>query len=214
MTTPLTEFISNVKTGVARANNYTVDFAPPSVIPTDLFGGLQLKKIFMFCESTQLPGLSLSTAPIKTFGEIREMPYEKTFENINMTFYVDKEMKVKYLFDQWISNIQDPTTRTFKYYSTYTTDINIYVQDVALNSRYRVQLFECYPKSVSAVEVSYNNKEVMRCQVSMNYKYWKSTLVTSSNVTGLPSAGLLGDILSIPNQWWNNFVDFQKNLNG
>lgn len=214
MTTPLTEFISNVKTGVARANHYAVDFALPTVVPTDLFSGVKLKKVFLFCEATQLPGLSINTAPIKTFGEIREMPYEKTFDNINMTFYVDKEMRVKYLFDQWISNIQNPQRRTFQYYNNYTTDINIYVQDTAQNSRYRVKLFECYPKSISAVEMSYNNKDVMRCQVSMNYKYWNSNLVTSGNVSGLPSGGLFGDILAIPNQWWNNFVDFQKNLNG
>ena len=52
-------------------------------------------------------------------GEFREVPYEKLYEPINMTFYVDNDMQVKKLFDEWMSLISDPSTRTYNYYNNY-----------------------------------------------------------------------------------------------
>lgn len=214
MTTKLSQFIGNVKDGMAKTTHYDVFLSRPNIVPASLYGNTELNRIMLFCEQATLPGLTIATSPIRTYGEVREMPYEKMFDNITLTFYVDKEMKVKYFFDEWISNIQNPTSRTFNYYDDYTTDIEIVVYDIAQNTRYRVKLFEAYPKTVSPVALDYNGKEVMRVQVTLNYRYWKSSLMTSDNYSGLavPTglAGLLTNGLAIPNQFWNNYVNFQQ----
>lgn len=215
MTTPLKDFIGNVKNGMARTNYYDVTFAKPQVVASSLYDNITLNRILLFCDQVQLPGLTMSTTPIRTFGEVREMPYEKLYDNITMSFYVDKEMKVKLFFDEWINGIQNPWTRTFAYYEQYTTDIKVIAYDVANNSRYLVTLYEAYPKVITPVQMDYASKDIMRIQVTMQYKYWKTEMMT--NPAGAKSgmllpgglSGLLSQGLAIPNQFWNSYVNFQ-----
>jgi hypothetical protein len=166
--------------------------------------------------------MTIETTSAKTFGEIREMPYQKQYDNINMGFYVDNNMSVKLLFDAWMNAIQNPVSRTFNYYKDYTTDITIIVYDIANKSRYAVTLFQAYPKTLNAVQMDYGNKEVMKLSVSMNYKYWQSSQVYSTSGSSLSNAaqaspflngGFLGDSLSIPSTYFTNFNGFQTGFN-
>ena len=180
----LNEFITSVKTqGMIHTNRFRVQFVLPNTLrgSKDAFGG-DLQKVLMHCDSVTLPGMSISTQPARTYGEFREMPYERTFDNINMTFYVDRTMDSKSLFDKWINSIQDPTTRQFNYYKEYITDIEMFVLDQNDKEQYRVKLFECYPKSISSIQMDYSAKDIMKIQVSMNYRYWTSgSAVTGDN---------------------------------
>jgi hypothetical protein len=121
------EFTAAVKSnGLARSNRYAVVMTVPMVFDSNV-----TKKALMFCDQVQLPGTNFSTTQNRTYGEFRETPYEKLYEHINMSFYVDKDMQVKQLFDEWQNNIYDPKTRNFNYYDKYVTDISIEVQDGA-----------------------------------------------------------------------------------
>jgi len=132
------EFTAAVKSnGLARSNRYAVVFTVPMVFNSDV-----TKKALMFCDQVQLPGTNFSTAQNRTFGEFRETPYEKLYEHINLSFYVDKDMQVKQLFDEWQNHIYDPKTRSFNYYDKYVTDISIEVQDGAGQPTYWVDLHE------------------------------------------------------------------------
>jgi hypothetical protein len=212
----LKEFIASVKgEGLMRNNRFSVFFS----IPSGIQQSIDLRKVMLYCDSVTLPPVTVETAQAKTFGEFREMPYNRLFDNISMTFYVDNSMQVKLLFDEWINSIQDPTTRTFNYYKTYVTDLNIDVFDVAEGQRYQVVLYEAYPKAISAVQMDYSNKDVMKLQVSMNYKYWLSSSIASADAqsaTGnsilnklFASNGLLGRALAVPTQYFTNFNSFQ-----
>jgi hypothetical protein len=176
------EFTAAVKSnGLARSNRYAVVFTVPMVFNSDV-----TKKALMFCDQVQLPGTNFSTAQNRTFGEFRETPYEKLYEHINLSFYVDKDMQVKQLFDEWQNHIYDPKTRNFNYYDKYVTDISIEVQDGAGQPTYWVDLHECYPKSVGAVQLDYASRDVMKLSVSMAYKWFE----TSNNPPTLLPDGL------------------------
>jgi hypothetical protein len=220
----LNEFISQVAgEGLMRSNRFAVSFSLPPGIGYGRYNQ-DLRKILLYCDNVNLPGLTIETTQAKTFGEIREMPYQKMFDNINMGFYVDNAMSVKLLFDAWMEAIQDPVTRTFNYYKDYTTDITIEVFDIANKVRYGVTLFQCYPKTLNPVQMDYAGKDVMKLSVSMNYKYWQSFAATSSgkssaspsNATfgsGLLNGGLLGDSLRVPDTYFTNFDTFQTGFN-
>lgn len=172
MATTLNNFIANIKQGVSRTNRYTVQFNLPLSVNVSQDS---LRKVLLFCDQIQLPGMNFSTIQNRTFGEFRETPYEKLFDNVNMNFYVDKDFLVKAMFDGWMASIQDPETRTFNYYNNYTTDITIDVQDTVDLTRYRLRMYECYPKTMGSIQLDYASKEVMKLSVSMQYKYWKAT---------------------------------------
>ena len=199
----LKDFISEVKRGaIARNNRYAVIFTPPKRVNPDA-----LRKVLLFCDQIQLPGVNYSTVQNRTFGEFRETPYEKLYDNLNMSFYVDNDMKVKSLFDDWIGSIQDPITRTFSYYEQYISEMKIEVQDLQNKTRYEMTLYECYPKNIGSIQLDYANKDLMKLQVTMQYKYWTATPVTT-----------LADDQKIPTNFIDkltqNFTGFQEQLNG
>jgi len=164
------QFIATVKTqGMMRSNRYTVQFGDVVNDPDNL------RQIMMYCADVQLPGVSMSTAQLRTYGELREVPYEKLFGDINLTFYVDNNMNVKNYFDRWMGLIQDPYTRAFNYYVNYISQMIITVEDYSNNAQYDINLYECYPKSIGQIQMGYDQKDVMKLQVTMQYKYWTST---------------------------------------
>ena len=199
----LKDFISEIKRGsLARNNRYAVIFTPPKRVNPG-----SLRKVLLFCDQIQLPGVNYSTVQNRTFGEFRETPYEKLFDNLNMSFYVDNDMKVKTLFDEWIGSIQDPITRTFSYYEQYISEMKIEVQDLQNKTRYEMTLYECYPKNIGSIQLDYANKDFMKMTVTMQYKYWTATPIST-----------LEDGRKIPTNFIDkltqNFTGFQEQLNG
>jgi hypothetical protein len=187
--TTLNDFIASIATdGLAFNNRFSVMFSlPPTLIAAK--SGYNwtghLPTVLMYCDSVTLPGLNISTTQARTYGELREMPYERLYDNINLTFYVDNSMDSKSLFDTWINSIQDPATRQFNYYNEYITDMEIFVHDKDDEEIYRVKLFECYPKSISPIQMDYSSKDVMKLQVSINYRYWLAGSAISDANNGL-----------------------------
>ena len=167
----LNEFIASIKTnGIMPLNRYEVDFALPKTIASTFNGDLQT--VHLHCERVTIPGMAISTQQARTYGEFREMPYERTFDNVNMTFLVDTTMDTKRLFDSWINSIQDPGTRQFNYYRDYTTDLTVKVLDKNETQVYYVKLFECYPKSIGSIQMDYSSRDIMTLDVNMQYRYW------------------------------------------
>jgi hypothetical protein len=171
------DFIAQVKSsGMARTNRYAVEIGIPFKFDT-----YTLQTALLFCDQVQIPGLNYNTNENRSFGEVRKAPYEKLFEDINMSFYVDKDMQVKKLFDVWQNSIMDPNTRTFNYYDSYVSDIKVYVQDINDNKTYTVTMHEAFPKSVGAIQLDYAGKDVMKLSVNFAYKWYE----TSTTIQGV-----------------------------
>lgn len=187
----LNEFISAVKTnGLMPTNRYKVTFIPPVAASSNV----ELMTVMMYCEATTLPGINISTTQARSYGELREIPYERLFDNITLTFFVDTGMEVKYIFDEWIAAIQNPHTRQMGWYDNYVTDLNITVQDKDENDTYSITLYECYPKSISPITLDYNSKDIMKLQVSMNYKYWMPNALESEESELVVSSPTVEDL--------------------
>jgi hypothetical protein len=175
-------FLAEVKTdGLMRNTRFSVWFALPAIFGNKgLPGAENIRKILLFCESANLPGISLSTSQARTFGEFREVPWEKLFQNITLSFYIDNSMQIKEMFDNWILNIQDPNTRSFSYYNDYITDLTIKVGDSSNKSRYAVTLYECYPQSIAPIQMSLSGRDIIKLDVTFAYKNWVSVADNTS----------------------------------
>jgi len=169
------DFIAEIKTqGLARTNRFAVSLTPPGSTPA------VIRKTLLFCEQATLPGINYATVQNRTYGELRELPYDKLYDTTTLTFHVDRDMTVKKMFDDWMQYIQNPITRSFSYYDNYITDMTIEIQDLEDKATYQVQLFECYPKAVSAINLNAEAKDTMRLSVTFQYKYWSSNLLAET----------------------------------
>lgn len=213
----LNDFIAQVKTiGMARTNRFNVVLTPPQALPK--LGNDGLKNILLFCDQVQIPGLSLATIQNRTFGEFREVPYEKLYGDIQMSFYVDNNMAVKGLFDDWMGLIQNPNSRTFEYYDKYVTDMQIEVEDVRNRIRYRTYIYEAYPKTISPIQLDYSSKDVMKMQVTMQYKYWKTEYLEvydePVDKPSMPEPNSPQRDYMVPESYMNDFTKYQEDWNG
>jgi hypothetical protein len=173
----LTDFIGQMTSGMARTNRYSIGITLPIMIGQNIHGS-DVQYMQLLCESVTLPSLNVNTTQIRTFGEIREMPTEFNYDPVTLTFYVDGNMVVKNIFDTWIKSVQQGTSRNFNYYNDYICDpMFIYVENLLDEKVYEYKLFEAWPKTINAVQMSYEQKDVMKVTVTMMFKYWESRLV-------------------------------------
>ena len=176
----LNEFISTIKTqGLARSNRFSVN------IPFISINGGDPRTVLILCDQAALPGITIASTQQRVWGELREMPYEAIFEPVTFSFYVDTNLGVKNLFEEWIQLIRDPETRSFNYYANYVTDVTIYVHPLDENDMavHVVTLHEAYPKILQAVNLDYSSKDVMKYSVTMNYKWYTTSSMTKAEVT-------------------------------
>lgn len=209
----LNEFIQEIKsTGMANTNNFAVFIAIPKGVIVPLGVSSNLRKFCLFCNATELPGFTYSTTPIRTYGESREMPYEALFDTIDCNFYMDSDLTLKYFFDTWIQNIRPLETRSWNYYDDYTTTVEIFVLNRAEDEVYSVKLLEAYPKVLQPIQMSYDTSEVMKMNVTFQYKYWVSERVgTIHDVsTQYGFAGLEKQSFNIPSDYFTNNLNYQQ----
>lgn len=164
------EFISQVKTrGIARTNRYEVLIPGFPAVST---GGTRL--LTTFCDAVNLPGMNYASTPNRFYGDPYEMPYERMFDPVTLSFYMDAGFELKAGFDKWISQIINPTNHEINYYKNYTRDIEIRVLNIdEWQSPYMVTLFEAYPKSINSIQLDAASRDVMKFTVTMQYRYWK-----------------------------------------
>lgn len=199
------DFISQVKSrGLARTNRYEVVIT----FPNSVGGGIRAIAN-LFCDSVTLPGCNIATTPMRTFGEIREMPYERMYDSVTMSFYVDADMRIKKAFQGWMDLIHNPDTRTMGYYNDYTRPVQIYVTNVDDTTPYMLTLFEAYPKTINSHQLDTASREVMKMTLTMQYKYWNSNVISVAvpeqdiPVVGSGTRTSQGDPSS---NWWSQGV--------
>jgi hypothetical protein len=193
----LDQFISTVKNGMQLAYNFDVQFTGPAAA--------EARDLSLLCEEVTVPGMSLATNPVFTYGEPREVVYNRVFEPANFTFLVDINSTALTFFRSWIDKIIDPNTKLVSYYNDYIGTVAIkHLDNGRLRSAgdntpktevYEVVLQEAFPKSIQSYTLSNNTKDILRFSVTMNYKYWERRRVIvppiqSPRVVSVTAGGL------------------------
>lgn len=180
----INEFIAQVKSeGLARDNRFLVSITPPAA----LIAESPDTKLRLYCQSVQMPGLNFTSNPVLTYGEQREVIYNRQYEPINIEFLADGKMELKRFFDTWQQLIIDPVTRMVNYYENYigTIEISQLTSSDNEDESYAVRLFEAFPKVVSPISYTSGSKEVTKLQVSFEFKYWMPLQVQSSQESSI-----------------------------
>jgi hypothetical protein len=205
----ISDFKSSVSgsNGLARANRFSVVMQMPAGIVSA--GVTPFSNLLLFCDQATLPGLTVNTTPVRTFGEVRETPTEFMFEPVTLSFYVDQNMLIRGWFNNWIKYIQNGDTRTFKYYDDFICkQMQINVQDSVDQTRHQVHLYEVWPKSVGAIQLDYASKDIMKMSVTLQYKYWKYVSIPApARIT--PD---LYSVKSVPEEYYSDVNSFQQNF--
>ena len=190
--------------GFARPNRFMVDFILPRGIDEgvdddgnnftfqeeikrttqgELKSELELQRgLRAFCFGAELPSRNVDTAPLKIYGPKREIVYGHSYsQEITLSFYADKFLRQRSFFEQWQNTAMDLGTNNVHFYDEYTGAIRIYALGAFSGDAFRdriaygVHLYECYPKTITAVPLNYGTQnEIMQISISFYYRNWSN----------------------------------------
>ena len=135
----------------------------------------------LMCTDASLPGSSLATAEVKDnfMGIPQEYAHTRLYTDIDFTFYIDRNYNNLLFFESWIDYISSASLenvystnyyRRMRYPDNYkcsTMTIKKFERD--LNTDLTYLFVNAFPKTVTAVPVSYGPADVLRVTVSFNY---------------------------------------------
>ena len=215
--------------GFARPTKFMCDFILPTGVAesivkqeTDrstLVGELTAQSevqrgLRAYVESVDMPGRTLDTEDFKIYGPRRQIVTGHSFSGeITMTVYCDKYLRQRSFFEMWQKATFDQGTNNVHFYDEYTGGLRIYQlgsfagNDDKDRIAYGVELFEVFPKTISAV--SYSNEaenQIQKISVSLAFRNWINITMdrNGSYTTGGPyqkpvvigaNKGLIGGLI-------------------
>ena len=148
------------------------------------------EKLQLFCSETTLPGSALLTSNLDNdfTGVSEKYAHRRQFdEEISLTFYCDAKeyLPIRY-FESWMSYMTNDTRDRhsgefyyrMKFPAKYKGGLEITKFEKNLNSKDPVRgrtrpltytFIDAFPKSISAMPVSYDASDLLRCSVSFTY---------------------------------------------
>ena len=148
--------------------------------------------INIHCDSVSMPGHDLQTQIVKYGSEPEvEMVTGHAYEGmITASFYADKYLRERQFIELWQKMAVNNLTNKANYYDDYVGKMHIY-QLGSLDGEgdrdvptYGIEAIEVYPKTLSAVQYSYESKDqIVKINVGFNYKQWYN--LTTDHVAGM-----------------------------
>lgn len=181
--------------GVHHSCKYDIEIVIPTKVYEDfkanstkqLSQSVIQQRLNMFCVEAYVPQNAVDTKDIRLGGEKIEIPYDRRYEEVQMTFYVDGGYKddggvTMKLFNTWLETIYDPDKRTFGFQNDYSTTIKIRLYtlpdgNALLGKEYIADfvLYEAYPSSIQSVSLSGRiSNDITQFNVNWKYRYMKT----------------------------------------
>ena len=168
-----------------------------------------LSEAGMLCKATSLPGSQISTHDVRDFyGVVQKSAYMRQFDNtIDLTFYVDSNYQIMYMFEAWmeyimplVGNNPKASTSSFvaNYPDNYKCDLYLYKFNKDTDAPWRVvnpltpkgsivySFINVFPQNISSADVSYDPSQNLEFTVTFSYERYVT------NKTGIRNPGNLG----------------------
>ena len=180
----LNNFVTQItKTGVAKTNRFEIQITPPKSLREFTADG---RLVNLYCDISNLPGMSVITKGLRLFGPAYQRPVSSEFngEAINMTFYLDRDMKIKEFFDAWMFNTVNSNSFDVSYADEYIADIKISQLDENDKPTYSVYLKDAFPRAMSLVDLSAGaTNQAGRLNMTFAYRRWSTNRFPSLTST-------------------------------
>ena len=172
--------------GPAKKHKFSVEVKPPD----SLISNVTADTINFLAKSVSFPGKALATTEYRYGGKFSlSVPYEVTLEPVTIKVMNTNDQSPRIFWNQWFNHIQNFDTYNMQYYEKFVGTVVIsHYLDTEENidptkAAYQVTLHKAWPITMNAIEMSWENAEVMDFQVDINYEWWSATGESTSNYT-------------------------------
>lgn len=135
-----------------------------------------LSDISLMTDSVSIPGISLMTSEMRTFGEISETPYGVVYDPVQLSVVMDNLGTARKFIDDWSNQVFNRSDRTLGYLRDYARTVTIDLIDRSEdhNTVYSVTLHDAYPKTIDSIPLSHSGSDLVKVNITLSYRYWTS----------------------------------------
>ena len=162
--------------------------------------------VSFFCQTAQIPGVSLGEAAMQTPLATLYKAGDVTYDPLAIRFIVDEDMKNYFEIYEWIKGLGHPTdfqeyrdfrsgsstlprttgfgatqtsTDTFTDTSQRKSDATLTVLTNKLNGNIQVNFKDCFPISLSAIDFDLTNADISSIVIDTTFRYTHFDIVTT-----------------------------------
>ena len=164
--------------GPVKKNRFSVEVTPPS----SMRSSIRADSINFLAKAVSFPAKTLAGTEFRYAGKYSiKVPYETTYENVAITLLNTGNYSPRKFWNNWFNHIQNNTTKNMQYYDKYVGSVTIshYLDDEEsvdpTKAAYSVTLHDAWPLTMNAIEMTWENAELMDFQVDINYTYWTAS---------------------------------------
>ena len=177
----ISDFISRIGEGV-KPNMFMVEIPFPGTGNDD-------PDVNLLCKSTALPASNLGVIEVPFRGRTVKIAGDRTFDTWSATFFNDKSMKLRGMFEAWLETMNTHETNNAPFFRPSATDgymRDIIVQQMRKDTKSGVgndvtvlreyELKYAFPTSISQIDLAYDsNDQIEEFTVEFQYSYWHAT---------------------------------------
>jgi len=188
----VSSFIQRVGQGV-KPNMFMVDVNFPGSLSKSAD---DLETTNIMCKSAALPGSNLGVIEVPFRGRTVKIAGDRTFDTWTVTFFNDKDFKLRGFFEEWANKINTHEANTSELFvpnssTGYTADLKVKQlekDDTTTGSVLRqYTLFYCFPTNVSQIDLAYDsNDQIEEFTVEWQYSYFKAEGGERAGVSDIP----------------------------
>ena len=188
----VSSFIQRVGQGV-KPNMFMVDVNFPGSLSKSAD---DLETTNIMCKSAALPGSNLGVIEVPFRGRTVKIAGDRTFDTWTVTFFNDKDFKLRAFFEEWANKINTHEANTSELFTPnnstgYTADLKVKQlekDDTTTGSILRTYtLFYCFPTNVSQIDLAYDsNDQIEEFTVEWQYSYFKAEGGERNGVSDIP----------------------------
>lgn len=176
-------FMSKVENlgGIARKNRFAVEITPPSTLNSTVQAGT----INFLAKTVSMPARSFGSTTYRSGGRFAlDVPYETTYEPVGITMLNTADHAPRRFWSEWFDHIQGTHGRVgsynMQYYKKFTGSIKIsYYREEDLlqipGVGYEITLHDAWPKTLSAIELGWENSDLSEFDIDITYSRWTSS---------------------------------------
>lgn len=184
------DYIANFKTGVMKSTRFRAEFNLPKgvsgssvrvVNSSALSGPIKnaqkgmnaTGQINVKCHTATFPSRQIDTLMFKSNSVNFRVPWNINYEPITLIFYADGNLDSREYFELWQSAVMNFGNNTSNFYNEYVSDVKLYLQNDYGADTYGIILYECYPVTISVLEVgAANTNTPLNIMVTLTFKSW------------------------------------------
>jgi len=172
----INDFKARLAGGGARANQFKVTMPFPGYAGV----GGETSDLAFLCQSTSLPGMTVSSVAVPFRGRVLNIAGDRTFSPWSVTVLNDTNFKLYRAFERWLNGINNMTDNEgLTNPVDYQVDVFIDQLDRNGTPLKKYTLRGAFPTSLTDIDLSYSdNNSIETFTASLTYQYFETDTTT------------------------------------